>query len=637
MRGTRHGPSAIHHHRKRCFARCRCSPRASRARGAGRRADAALNAVFERIFQEQVRTSPSNSPPRSASTRASSRRLRSRQLDRAADGPGTGRGSRSRSTTFIGWTRMRSPEAGLSNCRQAQSRSGRCGDLKTSNVGAGALRSCANPQSPVRDRPEERRLFLDAPISSTALTRSTARAMPRPICPASRSSRPSSIMTPPNSSAQAAPRRDCSGLGARPRRSSKWRELRAAPPEQSATGEFGRDADRGEVDRRRLARPRRKDRRRQGLSRARPADRGDSSAAARPRRAGDGVWRLPRRRRNLCRSAGRGDDHQPHAATKSTRSGLDQVAEISGAARQDPHAPPAIPQGTVGERLDGAQQVDPTQLYAEHRRRAAPSCSPTSMPVSRTCTRACRSAFATLPEAAARDPPRAARNPGRRLQRLLPPRRARWLAARRSTSSTSRTPTTGRKFTLADADLPRGRPGPSPPDRASRRSPSELPMLRKIGFLLGLLRRLGALCRAARRRARRLSRRSDRPRRLSSSPSCSAPRGSSSTPASTPSAGAANRRSIIWSRTTGFAAPALQREIERYCTPIGQACSYKVGHIAWVSGAGRRRSRRSATASTCKPVPRESCAKARCRSASSKRRVKERTAAQLAGSAPERG
>ncbi len=33
--------------------------------------------------------------------------------------------------------------------------------------------------------------------------------------------------------------------------------------------------------------------------------------------------------------------------------------------------------------------------------------------------------------------------------------------------------------------------------------------------------------------------------------------------------------------TTGFARPRSQREVERYCTQIGQACSYKVGHTAW--------------------------------------------------------
>ena len=34
--------------------------------------------------------------------------------------------------------------------------------------------------------------------------------------------------------------------------------------------------------------------------------------------------------------------------------------------------------------------------------------------------------------------------------------------------------------------------------------------------------------------------------------------------------------------TVGFARPRSQREVERYCTQPGQACSYKVGHAAWV-------------------------------------------------------
>lgn len=33
---------------------------------------------------------------------------------------------------------------------------------------------------------------------------------------------------------------------------------------------------------------------------------------------------------------------------------------------------------------------------------------------------------------------------------------------------------------------------------------------------------------------------------------------------------------------TGFARPRVLREVERYCTQMGQACSYKVGHMAWV-------------------------------------------------------
>ena len=34
-------------------------------------------------------------------------------------------------------------------------------------------------------------------------------------------------------------------------------------------------------------------------------------------------------------------------------------------------------------------------------------------------------------------------------------------------------------------------------------------------------------------------------------------------------------------KTTGYARARSQREVERYCTQMGQACSYKVGHTAW--------------------------------------------------------
>jgi uncharacterized protein (DUF885 family) len=39
--------------------------------------------------------------------------------------------------------------------------------------------------------------------------------------------------------------------------------------------------------------------------------------------------------------------------------------------------------------------------------------------------------------------------------------------------------------------------------------------------------------------------------------------------------------------TTGFARPRCQREVERYCTFIGQACSYKIGHSAWVAARAK--------------------------------------------------
>ncbi|MBT2185907.1 DUF885 domain-containing protein [Sphingobium nicotianae] len=45
---------------------------------------------------------------------------------------------------------------------------------------------------------------------------------------------------------------------------------------------------------------------------------------------------------------------------------------------------------------------------------------------------------------------------------------------------------------------------------------------------------------------------------------------------------------------TGFAQPRSQREVERYCTQPGQACSYKVGHAAWT----RARAKAQATLGT---------------------------------------
>ncbi len=72
-------------------------------------------------------------------------------------------------------------------------------------------------------------------------------------------------------------------------------------------------------------------------------------------------------------------------------------------------------------------------------------------------------------------------------------------------------------------------------------------------------------------------------RAVSCSPSCSAQRGWLSTLGSIRTrVGAASRPRTTWWQTTGYARPRSQREVERYCTTIGQACSYKVGHTAWI-------------------------------------------------------
>jgi uncharacterized protein (DUF885 family) len=42
--------------------------------------------------------------------------------------------------------------------------------------------------------------------------------------------------------------------------------------------------------------------------------------------------------------------------------------------------------------------------------------------------------------------------------------------------------------------------------------------------------------------------------------------------------------------TTGFPRPRVQREVERYCCSIGQACSYKIGHLAWLRAREKAKS-----------------------------------------------
>jgi len=85
-------------------------------------------------------------------------------------------------------------------------------------------------------------------------------------------------------------------------------------------------------------------------------------------------------------------------------------------------------------------------------------------------------------------------------------------------------------------------------------------------------------------------------------------------------------------KTTGFAQGRVQREIERYCASPGQACSYKIGHLAWLRA-------RDEAKKTLGPkfdlrqfheVLREGAMPLSIL----ERRIRERTAAQLAGGTP---
>ena len=86
---------------------------------------------------------------------------------------------------------------------------------------------------------------------------------------------------------------------------------------------------------------------------------------------------------------------------------------------------------------------------------------------------------------------------------------------------------------------------------------------------------------------------------------------------------------------TGFARPRVQREIERYCASPGQACSYKIGHLAWL------RARQKAQAALGSrfdlrefhEILREGAIPVTIL----ERRIDERVKAKLAGGAAERG
>ena len=190
----------------------------------------------------------------------------------------------------------------------------------------------------------------------------------------------------------------------------------------------------------------------------------------------------------------------------------------------------------------------------------------------------CRRPFATLPTQPLEIRRGAGGDPGRRVERLLQPRLARWFASGDLLHQPEGSSATGRNIRC-----PR-----SPTMKAcraiicrsaSRRNRRTFPTLRKIGGF-------SAYSEGWALYAEQLADELDAYRRRWSAPaicnpSCSAPRGWSSIPASTPSAGAARRRPIIWSRRPASRGRASQREVERYCTQAGQACSYKVGHMAW--------------------------------------------------------
>ena len=86
---------------------------------------------------------------------------------------------------------------------------------------------------------------------------------------------------------------------------------------------------------------------------------------------------------------------------------------------------------------------------------------------------------------------------------------------------------------------------------------------------------------------------------------------------------------------TGFARPRVQREIERYCASPGQACSYKIGHLAWLRA--REKAQKALGARFDLRDFHEILREGAMPLTILERRVDERIAAKLASSSSERG
>ena len=453
--------------------------------------DARLNALFEEIFQDRVKRNPELATslgldkganahlkseldvrpyPQAAQGRHCDRKARPRPHQGGSAGEPVGRG-------------------------QAQPRRRRLPDRNRPRL----RREVRHRQRPaaLSDLPAGRLLFLDAGLPQHARTRSTMPPTPKPIFRAWRWSASRSTMTPTTS----APRPPAAS--SRPAWSidltlGQMRKLRAPAPGREHDGRFHRPADQGQGHRRRLAGARRQDRRRQRLSGARPPDRADGETEADDR----GPATAP----GACPMATQSTPPRSQQATTTNftpdevhQLGLAQVAEIS--AQLDTILKGAgFTTGTVGERLDALNRT-PAQLYANTARRPRRAArQPQRRRQGHVRPPAARLRHPADP--AARNPPRAGGNPGRRLQRLL--RRAALDGSRPAIYFINlKDVGDWPKYSLPTLTYHEGVPGHHLQISIAQES-KDIPTLAQDRRLLGLFRRLGALCRAARRRARRL-------------------------------------------------------------------------------------------------------------------------------------
>ncbi|HET9336254.1 MAG TPA: DUF885 family protein [Sphingomicrobium sp.] len=525
--------------------------------------DAGLNALFENIFQEQVRTSPTFAtflgldkgelaPLRS--------RLDTRPVAQAR------REEAARTDKFIGWLEA-VPEAGLSPSARLN-REVVLWDLRTSNVGPKQF-DISNPQSPYEVSQQDGSYFSIPDFLHSAHTIDNAADAEAYL---SRLEQFATVLD--NETAET--RRQAARGYLAPGWSldlalKQMQELRAPAPEQSTMA----DSVASRAAAKNIA----------GGWRARAAkivaekvypalDREIAGLTAlRPTTAaGDGIWRVPNGDAVYAAALAEATT-TTYTADEIHQIGLQQVAEIS--AELDKILRSAgLTSGTVGERLT-AFNSRPEQLY--------PNTDPGREQLIADLNDGVKAMYAKLPQAFAtlpkqpleirRVPPEiqdGASNGYYRQATLDGSRPAIYFINLKSTADWP-------KYSLPALTYHEGVPGHHLQLSIAQLA-GELPMLRRIAFYSAygegwalyaeeVADELGGYKDIE--RAGYLQSFLFRAERL------------------VVDTGLNHKR---WTReqatdhmvaTTGFARPRVQREIERYCASPGQACSYKIGHLAW--------------------------------------------------------
>jgi uncharacterized protein (DUF885 family) len=531
---------------------------------AGSSGDAALNLVFQRIFDEQVRTSPLTATflGLDKGKLAGLRYKLDTRPDQLAR-----REEIARTNKFIGWLEA-VPETGLSPAEQLN-REVVLWDLKTGNIGPERF-DISNPQSPYVISQQDGAYFSIPDILNSAHLIDNAADAEAYL------SRLEQFATVLDNETAEQRRQAARGFLA-PGWSldlalKQMRELRASAPDQSnmADSIATRTAAKG------IAGDWRTQAGRIVADKVYPAlDRQIAAITAlRPTTPdGDGIWRVPR-----------GGEVYAAALAEATTTnytpdevhqiGLQQVAEI-GAELDKILRAAGYTSGTVGERLTALNKA-PDQLYANSDAGRAELIASLNAGV-KAMTAKLPQAFATLPDQPLeirRVPPEiqdGASNGYYRQATLDGSRPAIYFINLKSTADWP-------KYTLPSLTYHEGVPGHHLQLSIAQLS-KDLPMLRRIAFYSAygegwalyaeqLADELGGY--QGIERAGYLQSFLFRAERL------------------VVDTGLNHKR---WTReqaidhmmkTTGFAQGRVQREIERYCASPGQACSYKIGHLAWL-------------------------------------------------------